>query len=150
MYSENSIISLNEEVKSVLKHYKCPLRVYKDIWLYMPHTKVPQMCKLYEELISNLANRILKKSNIRQDLLTQMNKYTGSSINTVLTIINMYESREYYNKMRKIKIEFKEGGHNVVNRLFVMGPYVKLRSQTKKMLYEKGINVKDLKKLKKL
>ena len=51
--------------------------------------------------------------------------------------------------MRKIKIELKKDGHNVVKRLFVMGPYVKLRSHTKKMLYEKGINVKDLKKLKK-
>tara|TARA_B100001996_G_scaffold281624_1_gene222043 strand:- start:8613 stop:9146 length:534 start_codon:yes stop_codon:yes gene_type:complete len=144
MYSENSIRSFNEPVKNVLNHYKCPIRVYKDLWLYVPHTKVPQMCKIYDELILNFVNSIIKKSNIRKDLLTEINNYTGSSMKTVLTVIKMSENREYYKKMRKIKIPSRDRTGNIIIRpLFVMGVYVKLRAHTKKMLYNKGINKED-------
>jgi len=147
MYSENSIRSFNEPVKNVLNHYKCPIRVYKDVWLFVPHTKVPQMCKIYDNIILNFVNSIIKKSNIRKELLTLINNYTGSSMKTVLTVINMYDNREYYNKIRQIKICSKNNSGNIIRKpLFVIGVYVKLRGHTRKLLYDKGINKEDFKK----
>ena len=111
----NPTISTNIDpsVIQVLKSRNCPVRVYRTIWKYVPHTNKPTlMADFEEELIKCIVvNRVTKSLN--PDTVYKLKDHCGSYKNLV-TIV-----RSYYQHRKVLKEK----------RILMIGPYVKLRNR---------------------
>ena len=75
----NSHRSLEDSIYRVLKQNKCPLRVYKDIWLYIPHTKNPAINDFHKEIHTKQYESITRFSRGGPHQQITRGRYSSSS-----------------------------------------------------------------------
>ncbi len=123
MYSMNSHRSLEDSIYRVLKQNKCPLRVYKDIWLYIPHTKNPAINDFHKEIQTKvleyneqklILSNAINRCNISSEKIQSILDFAGGYKGIVKIVSRMNRDREYHRKVRKYN-------H------FPIGHYVKIR-----------------------
>ena len=127
MYSMNSHRSLEDSIHRLLKENRCPLRVYKDIWLYIPHTKMHIMDDIHKEMKTKVLEYDQQKSTIAKAInqctmtpekIQSILDFAGGYTGILKMVSRMTRDRYYYRTVRKYN-------H------FPIGRFVKIREMLK-------------------
>lgn len=127
MYSVNSHRSLEDSIHRLLKENKCPLRVYKDIWLYIPHTKMQIIDALHTEMKTkvleynqqkSIIRTVINKCTISPEKIQSILDFAGGYKGVVKMVSRMTTDHNYYRTVRKYN-------H------FPIGRFVKIREMLK-------------------
>lgn len=123
MYVNNTRRSLDIHLVSVLQSKKCPIRVYKDIWLFVPHSNDKFMLTLKE----NLVKKLILTCGLKSDRIYKIIEFTGNYMNIIELIQKMVTSKEFRKTIQD-------------KRIIPVGPYCQLRGLLHSYGYLKSSN----------
>ena len=101
--------SFEPAVLSLLRSKQCPMRVYREIWKYIPHSDKPKMVNLKDQILEHI---MCPHPNPR---VASLMKHVGGPTKLIETMRKFSNDNEYR------------------RRLITMGPYLKLRAKLRNM-----------------
>ena len=127
---------LHSHVIEYLKHQKCPSVVYRKIWSYVPHTVVPEMYNLKEELLKKhivigfvLSEQLLATGIPDPRYRMKRRVKAGNTLHRLYRDFGSYKNIIFLIKKMETNDTFKRDIFDtpIEERIIKLGPYVHWR-----------------------
>ena len=117
--------SFEPAVLSLLRSKQCPMRVYREIWKYIPHSDKPKIVNLKDQILEHI---MCPHPNPR---VASLMKHVGGPTKLIETMRKFSNDNEYLRRL--IQNRTKTTPEPRTLSPITMGPYLKLRAKLRNM-----------------